>query len=104
MAIEIESEQQRYQNANEAREQYAAMYPQLAARRILQDQLRNADLHAAGLERRDRWQYRELVRLTTWSVDIADFPKRIPQTTIAKPVILSMKMQRSLTRRNGLVK
>ena len=95
MAIELESEQQRYQDANEARERYAAMYPQLDARRRLQDQLRNADLRAAGLERRNSWERNRAIE--TEAV-------RRKKELVAWYFATRRGMQSSLTRRNGLIK
>ena len=55
MTIEVESEQQRYQDAKGPRERYESLYPLLDSRRRLQDLERNAARYEAGLERRDRW-------------------------------------------------
>ena len=85
------SKQQRYQKADEARERYETSYARLEARLRLQDLLRNSERYEIGLERRERWQYQRLVGPANLGADIT------------KPVTLPMKIQRSLTRRQGLV-
>ena len=76
---------------------YAANYSDLDRARRTDDQLRNRERLADGLERRDRWierrasevlrywdpgvrlQMARLVGLANWGIDVADYPDRTPE-------------------------